>query len=169
MRAVIADSGNVQLRDIDEPAGDGVVLTVAEAGICGSDLHMVQNGMAPVAIGHEFGGWLPDGRLVAVRPTGECGTCDPCSRGFQNACRLSWSTSYGIAVNGGLADRVLVEQSRVFAMSPSRDPSTQHSWSLSRSLFTGCAASCRSGAAAWWSWEPGPSAFWPWPPCARGA
>jgi len=122
MRAVIADSGNVHLREIEEPTGDGVVLTVAEAGICGSDLHMVQNGMAPVAIGHEFGGWLPDGRLVAVRPTGECGTCDPCSRGFQNACRLSWSTSYGIAVNGGLADKVLVEQSRVFAMSAASRP-----------------------------------------------
>lgn len=122
MRAVFADSGNVQLRDIDEPSGDGTVLRVAEAGICGSDLHMVANGMAPVAIGHEFGGFTPDGRLVAVRPTGECGTCDPCSRGFQNACRLSWSTSYGIAVNGGLADRVLVEDSRVFPMSAASRP-----------------------------------------------
>ena len=122
MRAVIADSGTVHLREIDEPTGDGVLLTVAEAGICGSDLHMVQNGMAPVAIGHEFGGHLPDGRLVAVRPTGECGTCDPCTRGFQNACRLSWSTSYGIAVNGGLADKVMVEPSRVFPMAPSARP-----------------------------------------------
>jgi len=122
MRAVIAESGNVHLRDIEEPTGDGVLLTVAEAGICGSDLHMVQNGMTPVAIGHEFGGHLPDGRLVAVRPTGECGTCDPCTRGFQNACRLSWSTSYGIAVNGGLADKVLVEESRIFPMSPASRP-----------------------------------------------
>lgn len=122
MRAVMAESGNVHLRDIDEPSGDGLLLSVAEAGICGSDLHMVQNGMAPVAIGHEFGGYLPNGQLVAVRPTGECGTCDPCSRGFQNACRLSWSTSYGIAVNGGLADRVLVEQSRVFPMAPGSRP-----------------------------------------------
>lgn len=122
MRAVIAESGNVRLREIDEPTGDGVLLSVAEAGICGSDLHMVQNGMAPVAIGHEFGGFLPDGRLVAVRPTGECGSCDPCTRGFQNACRLSWSTSYGIAVNGGLADKVMVEESRVYPMSPTARP-----------------------------------------------
>lgn len=122
MRAVIAESGAVTLHDVEEPSGDGVVVSVTEAGICGSDLHMVANGMARVAIGHEFGGTLPDGTLVAVRPTGECGTCDPCSRGYQNACRESWSTSYGIALHGGLADRVLVDPTRLFPMAPGARP-----------------------------------------------
>ena len=89
---------------------------MTEAGICGSDLHMVENGMAPVTIGHEFGGTLSDGTLVAVRPTGECGLCDPCRRGFQNACRETWSTSYGIGRDGGLADKVLVDPTRTFRM-----------------------------------------------------
>ena len=122
MRAVYAESGNVVLHDVAEPVGEGVVLTMTEAGICGSDLHMVENGMAHVAIGHEFGGTLPDGTLVAVRPTGECGACDPCSRGYQNACRDSWGTSYGIARDGGLADKVLVESSRLFTMAPGARP-----------------------------------------------
>ena len=118
MRAVVAHEGAVGLVDVDEPtAADGHLLVrVAEAGICGSDLHMVANGMAPVVIGHEFGGWLPDGTLAASRPTGECGRCDPCNRGFQNACRDSWGTAYGIAAHGGLADVVAVEPQRVFPM-----------------------------------------------------
>lgn len=122
MRAVFANSGSVELRDIPAPTGDGVVIKVSEAGICGSDLYMVENGMKEVAIGHEFGGWLPDGSLVAVRPTGECGVCDPCSRGYQNACRDSWGTSYGIALNGGLAEQVLVEEQRVFPMASTARP-----------------------------------------------
>lgn len=122
MRGVFAESGNIVLKHVEEPTGDGVLLSMSEAGICGSDLHMVENGMAPVAIGHEFGGTLPDGTLVAVRPTGECGECDPCSRGFQNACRESWSTSYGIARDGGLADLVLVDTSRVFPMAAGARP-----------------------------------------------
>ena len=122
MRAVFARSGSVELRDIEEPTGGDTIVRVAEAGICGSDLHMVENGMKDVAIGHEFGGWLADGTLVAVRPTGECGTCDPCARGFQNACRDSWATSYGIALNGGLADRVMVESKRIFPMGPGARP-----------------------------------------------
>ena len=116
MRAVFAESGSVVLHEVDEPTGPGTVITMSEAGICGSDLHMVENGMKHVAIGHEFGGRLADGTLVAVRPTGECGKCDSCTRGFQNACRDSWGTSYGIAVDGGLADKVLVEESRLFPM-----------------------------------------------------
>ena len=122
MRGVFANSGSVELREMPEPSGEGTVIRIAEAGICGSDLHMVENGMRDVAIGHEFGGWLPDGTLVAVRPTGECGTCDPCSRGFQNACRDSWGTSYGIALDGGLSDMVLAEDTRIFPMAPGSRP-----------------------------------------------
>jgi threonine dehydrogenase-like Zn-dependent dehydrogenase len=124
MRAVKAVEGSVQVVEVDEPVttDQHLIVRVAEAGICGSDLHMVATGMAPVVMGHEFGGHLADGTLVAVRPTGECGHCDPCTRGFQNACRDSWGTAYGIATDGGLAELVAVESQRVYPMLPGSRP-----------------------------------------------
>ena len=116
MRAVFAEQKSVVLRDIEAPDGDGVDLRVAMCGICGSDLHMIENGMRGVVIGHEFGGWLPDGRLVAVRPTGECGTCRHCSLGKHHLCSDAMARSYGISMNGGLAPAARVEESRLTVM-----------------------------------------------------
>lgn len=116
MRAVIPQGGQVAVVDIDTPLAGPSRVRVAEAGICGSDHHMVALGLEGFALGHEFGGYLPDGRLVAVRPTGECGVCVPCTTAVQNGCHLSWSTAYGVAVNGGLADYVDVDPQRVYPM-----------------------------------------------------
>jgi threonine dehydrogenase-like Zn-dependent dehydrogenase len=116
MRAVFAEQKSIVLRDIESPTGEGVVLRVAMCGICGSDLHMIENGMRGVVVGHEFGGWLPDGRLVAVRPTGECGTCIHCTRGRHHLCADAMARSYGISMNGGLAESVRVEESRLTVM-----------------------------------------------------
>lgn len=115
MRGVRAGNGTITVTDEPSPSGDGVVMTVAESGICGSDLHMIANGTARSVIGHEFGGWL-DGRLVAVRPTGACNECVACRRGFPNTCRDTWTTAYGIARNGGLADEVLIDPARAYPM-----------------------------------------------------
>jgi threonine dehydrogenase-like Zn-dependent dehydrogenase len=122
MRAVVAEAGSVHLVDVDDPTGDAPVMRVAEAGICGSDLHMVSDGMPRVAMGHEFAVHLPGGGLAAVRPTGSCNECDPCRRGFQNGCRLAWGTAHGIAIDGGLADLVAVEDQRLFPMSAGARP-----------------------------------------------
>lgn len=116
MRAVFAEQKSVVLRDIEAPTGEGVDLRVAMCGICGSDLHMIENGMRGVVVGHEFGGWLQDGRLVAVRPTGECGTCTHCARGRHHLCADAMARSYGISMNGGLAESVRVEESRLTVM-----------------------------------------------------
>lgn len=116
MRAVFADQKSVVVRDTEPPSGEGVDLRIAMCGICGSDLHMIENGMRGVVVGHEFGGWLPDGRLVAVRPTGECGTCRHCSRGKHHLCSDAMARSHGISMNGGLAESVRVEESRLTVM-----------------------------------------------------
>lgn len=116
MRAVFADQKSVVVRDTEPPSGEGVDLRIAMCGICGSDLHMIENGMRGVVVGHEFGGWLPDGRLVAVRPTGECGTCRHCNRGKHHLCSDAMARSHGISMNGGLAESVRVEESRLTVM-----------------------------------------------------
>ena len=115
MRGVRADNGVISVADEPSPTGEGVVVKVAESGICGSDLHMIASGTARAVIGHEFGGWL-DGRLVAVRPTGACNNCTACRRGFTNSCTDTWTTAYGIARNGGLADVVMVDPARTYLM-----------------------------------------------------
>ena len=59
--------GGVVLVDVPEPEGDGVLVRVAGAGICGTDLRMLNRGLT-VTLGHEFAGWLDDGTPVAVEP-----------------------------------------------------------------------------------------------------
>jgi len=72
--------------------------------------------MRGVVVGHEFGGWLADGRLVAVRPTGECGACSHCTRGRHHLCADAMARSYGISMNGGLTESARVEESRLTVM-----------------------------------------------------
>ncbi|MFZ9446424.1 MAG: zinc-dependent alcohol dehydrogenase [Ilumatobacteraceae bacterium] len=116
MRAVYPAGKSVALRDAPAPGGPGVDLRVAMCGICGSDLHMLENGMRDVIVGHEFGGWLADGRLVAVRPTGECGSCTHCARGRHHLCADALARSYGISMDGGLTEMAKVEESRITPM-----------------------------------------------------
>ena len=66
MKALVkyaAGPGNMEIRDIPEPtAGAGEIkIEVAQAGICGSDLHIYHSDIAipvrpPVVTGHEFSG-----------------------------------------------------------------------------------------------------------------
>lgn len=116
MRAVISRSGSVAVEEIADLPANSSVLKVAQSGICGSDLHMIENGMLPVALGHEIGAFLEDGTLAAIRPNALCGSCDSCRRGYQGSCRASAQSTYGISVNGGLADFIEVEPERVFTM-----------------------------------------------------
>ncbi len=122
MRGVRANGTVIEVTDEPARSGEGTVLRVAEAGICGSDLHMIESGSARRVMGHEFGGWA-DGRLVAVRPTGACNTCDACTRGYPNACSQTWATAYGIGRDGGLADEALVDPARIYPMPPGARPS----------------------------------------------
>lgn len=120
MRAVMSKDGDVFVVDAPIPTVDedskSEVVHVTNSGICGSDLHMVSMGVHDVILGHEFGGYLDDGRLVAVRPTGHCGHCASCSTGNPNRCSEATTKLHGGFINGGLADHVLVEPSRLVEM-----------------------------------------------------
>ena len=122
MQAVMSKDGDVFVVDAPVPDGDGVLVKVTNSGICGSDLHMVALGKQGVIIGHEFGGYLDNGQLVSVRPTGECGHCRWCTSGAPNRCSEAATDLYGGSVNGGLAEYVVVDPSRITVMHEHTDP-----------------------------------------------
>ena len=124
MRAVYSSKGSVILQEVDTPLGEGELIKVISAGICGSDLHLIASGLSGIVLGHEFGGRTEDGRLVAVRPTGNCGVCSPCKRGTSNTCRMALGSLHGTSIDGGLADYVRVEASRLYEMPADCDPSS---------------------------------------------
>ncbi len=107
MKAVVKVArgrGFVELRDTGEPVpGPGEVrVRVAFAGVCASDLHILNDDIPiairpPVVMGHEFSGtvdrlgggvagWRPGDRVVAEASYEVCGTCRSCASGFYNLC-----------------------------------------------------------------------------------
>jgi threonine dehydrogenase-like Zn-dependent dehydrogenase len=86
-----------------------VIVNVRSAGICGSDLHMVNAGFnLSATLGHEVAGTLPDGRAVALEPIAPCGHCDMCVQGDYSLCRLSAGMVCGIGRDGGMAQQIIV-------------------------------------------------------------
>ena len=114
--------GNVALAERPEPrpASGEVVVEVAAAGICGTDLHIYDGEYAtdvPVTIGHEVSGTvaeLGDGvdpdwlgaRVVTETYYAVCGACAFCRAGRINLCPER--RSIGTHVDGGFAPRVLL-------------------------------------------------------------
>jgi len=101
--------------DVPEPVGDGVRVKVAAAGVCGSDLHMVDLMPLAATLGHEFAGTLPDGRLVAVEPYSPCRACTDCLDGRPYHCQHGLQT-FGLDRDGGMADWCLVPESSIVLM-----------------------------------------------------
>lgn len=113
---------NVGLTDRPEPvAGAGqVVLAVEAAGICGTDIHIVDDefrSSPPVTMGHEVcgvvaaigagvdPGWL-GARVVSETYFSTCGRCGSCRAGRANLCLER--QSIGSAVDGAFAPRLLI-------------------------------------------------------------
>lgn len=122
MRAVTLNAENrlhvIEVSD-PEPGRSGVVVRVAAAGICGSDLHMVQAGILPqgAILGHETAGIVeevgPDvagvapGDPVAIYPLEPCGTCETCAAGASGRCPTAIATTIGLGLRpGGFAELI---------------------------------------------------------------
>jgi len=111
MKAVRCCDKKVHVVDVPEPSGEGVLVEVRSAGICGSDLHMLEHGFPiPGTLGHEVAGILRDGRAVALEPVAPCGHCDMCLGGDYFSCRRGAGMLYGVGLDGGMADRILVPE-----------------------------------------------------------
>ncbi len=109
MRAVRVTSKGIEVVDVPPPRGEGVKVRMRAAGICGSDLHMLEHGYhPPVTLGHELAGELADGTPVAIEPLAPCGTCELCVVGEYNLCRSAPALIIGIMRDGGMADELLV-------------------------------------------------------------
>ncbi|MFT4615331.1 MAG: L-iditol 2-dehydrogenase [Bacteroidia bacterium] len=111
MRAVRCCDKKVEVVDVPAPTGDGVRVKIRSAGICGSDIHMVNHGY-PISgtLGHEMAGVLPDGRAVALEPLSPCGHCDMCIGGDYYLCRRGAGIVHGVGLDGGMADEILVPE-----------------------------------------------------------
>lgn len=114
-----------ELRSVPQPEpGPGEVLVrVGAAGVCHSDLHIIDAsdalGMAvPLTLGHENAGWIEalgagvagvaHGEAVAIDGIVGCGVCVACLAGRYNACRRIPPGGIGLSRDGGMAEYVVV-------------------------------------------------------------
>jgi threonine dehydrogenase-like Zn-dependent dehydrogenase len=122
MRAVRCSEKSVEVVDVPAPATGGVRVRIHSAGICGSDLHMIDAGFPlPHTLGHEIAGVAEDGTPVAIEPLIPCGTCDGCRIGDYNLCVRGPSIVIGVAHDGGMADEIRVPE-RCLVPLPSAAP-----------------------------------------------
>ncbi|WP_030873930.1 zinc-dependent alcohol dehydrogenase [Streptomyces sp. NRRL S-1868] len=110
MRAVRNTDQGILVVEADEPEAPGVRLTVASAGICGTDVNFARGGVQGYTYGHEFAGIAADGRCYAVEPTVYCGDCDECRAGHVQRCTAPEHGTLGVFRDGGMCDAVTVPE-----------------------------------------------------------
>ena len=110
MKAVSYSDGKVFTSNIDTPSGEGVLVDVVSAGICGSDLHLLNAGAhSPHVAGHEIAGLTPNGTPVAIEPIISCHECPSCVDGDYHLCKVDFK-GIGMSTNGGMAEKILVPE-----------------------------------------------------------
>lgn len=116
MKAIRIIDGHPQLVNAPNPDGDGVQIKVVSSSICGSDLHMIDKGWLEGAIlGHEFAGYTPEGKAVAIEPIFGCGGCRYCGDGYPAQCTKG-PRFIGGAIDGGMAQYVEVPASTLVTL-----------------------------------------------------
>lgn len=122
---------DIRVEDVEKPTiqPNQVLVEVAWAGICGSDIGIYNYGLGtdphPITkhagqtiMGHEFSGTIVEiganvayfqtGDRICVEPLIYCGTCPACTQGFYNQCH---SVGFiGINRHGGFAKYVAVDE-----------------------------------------------------------
>ena len=99
MRALQLSSGHIALRDVPIPELEPheVLVKVAGAGLCHSDLHLLNvPGLPTMTLGHETAGHVAalgdqvvgfaEQDAVLVYVIWACGLCRPCVEGRDNVC-----------------------------------------------------------------------------------
>lgn len=124
---------------VPQPVGEEVLLRVEAAGLCHSDLHVMDAAEGvlpyelPFTLGHEVVGTVVAtgdaagddlvGGRYAVHGIWACGSCRRCRTGRENHCpSLSGPVGAGLGRDGGLADFVLVPSARHLVDAEGVDP-----------------------------------------------
>jgi len=122
---------------VDLEAGDGNVLVrIHAAGVCGTDLHildgMIKPEAYPMTLGHEAAGIIEGvgegvsmaaGTRVAIYNKIFCGRCEQCLKGRTNICDNE-PEQLGFNRDGGDAEYVVVPEKNVVAVPDGVDLST---------------------------------------------
>jgi 2-desacetyl-2-hydroxyethyl bacteriochlorophyllide A dehydrogenase len=116
MHAVMNTDDGIRVVDADEPSGAGVRLSVASAGICGTDVNLVAAGITGFIYGHEFAGVDDSGTGYFVEPVIYGGQCEECRSGNTQRCAEPDHTTLGIFSNGGMAETVVVPEDSLLAL-----------------------------------------------------
>jgi (R,R)-butanediol dehydrogenase / meso-butanediol dehydrogenase / diacetyl reductase len=105
------------------PGPGEVIVDVDACGLCGSDVHTIEQGRARPGhiLGHEFGGRIAElgpgvtgwqaGQPVAVNPVGSCRACRACDRGVPWRCEST--ANLGVTAPGAYAEYVAVPASHL--------------------------------------------------------
>ena len=126
---------------VPEPGPGQVLVRIAGAGACHSDLHLMEwpEGRVPFRVpftlGHENAGWVErlgagaagfePGDPVAVYGPWGCGACASCLRGMENVCehwRRRPFRGGGLGADGGMAEFLLVPATRYLVPLRDLDP-----------------------------------------------
>ncbi len=114
------------------PQGNQILIQVKRAGICGTDLTIYSGkhprARAPLVMGHEIVGIIADigpnyngkfkvGDIVTANPLLWCGKCRSCINGNYHVCEKLGL--FGIDIDGGFAEYIVVEGDRVHGLSSS--------------------------------------------------
>jgi len=125
--------------DIREPGAGEVLVKVGGAGVCHSDLHVMEYpaGALPYALpftlGHENAGWvervglgvdgLAPGDPVIVYSVWGCGRCAACRVGAENYCETApLFSGGGLGHDGGMAPHLIVPAARFLCPLDGLDP-----------------------------------------------
>lgn len=131
MRALqITAPGTLEVRDVPVPeiGPDEVLVKVAGAGLCQSDLHVKHMPFfpfpGPLTLGHETSGHVgqlgsgvagfAEGDAVVVHLIWACGNCRACVEGRDNVCittagRHNYPPTPGLGPDGGMAEYIAVK------------------------------------------------------------
>ena len=125
--------------DIHEPGSGEVLVKVGGAGVCHSDLHVMDMPAGalpyrvPFTLGHENAGWVEQvgsgvsgwasGDPVIVYSVWGCGRCAACRVGAENYCeRAALFSGGGLGYDGGMAKHMLVPAARFLCPLDGLDP-----------------------------------------------
>src|SRR5258706_10779704 len=127
--ALIEAPGKARVIETDQPVPgpDDVLIEVAAAGICGTDLHIFHGeyeAIYPLIPGHEFSGIVVAcgervtrfkvGDRVTADPNIPCNRCPNCQRNEPNQCENL--AAIGVTRNGGFARYVVAPNGNVLAI-----------------------------------------------------